>query len=88
MHVTAFNIVKCMIGVWSVSSIFLDIADGSKDKPKPFSEIPEPKKLPLLGTFLDYTSFRKFDPKYVHKLIQNRHEVLGPIYKENMVPGK
>ncbi|CAK8680195.1 unnamed protein product [Clavelina lepadiformis] len=53
-------------------------------EPKPFSAIPEPRKLPLLGTAFDY---RKFEPKQFHKRVLKRHQELGPIYKETVLPG-
>ena len=59
----------------------------SVSKPKPFSEIPQPKGLPLLGTTLDYTKYRNFDPSLAHEFFQKRHKDLGSIYKENPTPG-
>lgn len=57
------------------------------EAPKPFSQIPQPKKLPLIGTMLDYSKRRNFDPLLIHHLFQKRHRELGPIFKENPLPG-
>ena len=61
--------------------------DKSKIKVKHFSEIPQPNRLPVLATVLDYTRFRNFDPFRIHHFIGKRHKALGPIYKENIFPG-
>ncbi|XP_078486707.1 cytochrome P450 10-like [Ciona intestinalis] len=54
---------------------------------KDFSEIPQPKSLPILGTFLDYTKFRGFDVANLNNLFKSRFDELGPIYKETIIPG-
>uniref|UniRef100_F6QLX8 Cytochrome P450 10-like n=1 Tax=Ciona intestinalis TaxID=7719 RepID=F6QLX8_CIOIN len=48
---------------------------------KDFSEIPQPKSLPILGTFLDYTKFRGFNVANLSNLFKARFDELGPIYK-------
>ena len=55
---------------------------------KPYSAVPQPKKIPLLGTILDFTKFRNFEPTKLHELVKQRHDKLGPIYKEPAIPGK
>uniref|UniRef100_H2XUM5 Cytochrome P450 10-like n=1 Tax=Ciona intestinalis TaxID=7719 RepID=H2XUM5_CIOIN len=54
---------------------------------KDFSEIPQPKSLPILGTFLDYTKFRGFNVANLSNLFKARFDELGPIYKETIIPG-
>ncbi|XP_076822910.1 cytochrome P450 10-like [Clavelina lepadiformis] len=60
----------------------------AKAKPvAPFSDVPEPKGLPLIGTALDYTRWRNFDASYLGEHWNKRHQDLGSIYKENIIPG-
>ena len=40
---------------------------------KPFSSIPGPKGLPLLGSALEYTFIGRFTPKEYHKALMHRH---------------
>ena len=55
------------------------------EQPKPFSDIPEPKGLPILGTLLDRTPIRNFDPQRLYQYFEKRHKALGSIYKEKLL---
>uniref|UniRef100_H2Z7V0 Uncharacterized protein n=1 Tax=Ciona savignyi TaxID=51511 RepID=H2Z7V0_CIOSA len=54
---------------------------------KSLAEIPKPKSLPILGTFLDYTKFEGFEVGNIAEFYKSRFEHLGPIFKENILPG-
>ena len=56
---------------------------AEKTEAKPFSEIPEPKGFPLIGSILDYTKLKGFDITRLYEFTKKRHEMLGPIYKES-----
>ena len=54
--------------------------DGSNTQfVKPYSEVPSPKGLPLIGTVLDY--IKSGGGKNLHEYVRKRHSELGPIYK-------
>nr|XP_026693179.1 cytochrome P450 10-like isoform X2 [Ciona intestinalis] len=54
---------------------------------KPFEAVPEPNSYPVIGTALEYTPLNNFNPSYVGEHWIERHKELGPIYKENILPG-
>ncbi|EDV24783.1 uncharacterized protein TRIADDRAFT_56947 [Trichoplax adhaerens] len=49
---------------------------------KPYEDIPQPKRLPLIGTALDYFRNGREGLKYIYKINRQRFEELGPIYRE------
>ena len=58
--------------------------ESQLNKPKLFSDIPQPKGLLLFGTLLDRTSLRNFDPLHLHQHFVKRYKVFGPIPKESL----
>lgn len=52
---------------------------------KPFDQIPQPKRLPLIGTALDYFRNGREGLKYIYKMNQQRFQDLGPIYREDLL---
>lgn len=65
-------------------------SDQASDTPadfataKPFSAIPTPKRIPLIGMSRD---FMKFSPAETVRNVRQRVEELGKIYREKLVPG-
>lgn len=51
---------------------------------KPFSAIPSPKRIPLIGMSSD---FMNFSPSNAVHLVHQRVEKLGKIYREKLFPG-
>ena len=51
---------------------------------KPFSAIPSPKRIPLIGMSRD---FMKFTPSQTVRAVYQRVEELGKLYREKLVPG-
>ena len=51
---------------------------------KPFSAIPSPKRIPLIGMSSD---FMKFSPSKAVHSVNQRVEKLGKIYREKLFPG-
>jgi hypothetical protein len=51
---------------------------------KPFSAIPSPKRIPLIGMSRD---FMKLSPALIVNTIYERVEKLGKIYREKLSPG-
>ena len=51
---------------------------------KPFSAIPSPKRIPLIGMSSD---FLKLSPSNLVQLVYKRVEKLGKIYREKSIPG-
>ena len=51
---------------------------------KPFSAIPSPKRIPLIGMSRD---FMKFSPAETVRNVHQRVEELGKIYREKVIPG-
>lgn len=51
---------------------------------RPFDEIPGPKGLPLVGTYLDYVKPGGFRFEKLFEAIHQRSKDYGPIYKENL----
>ncbi|XP_071508001.1 cytochrome P450 10-like [Diadema antillarum] len=51
---------------------------------KPFSEIPGPKGIPLLGSLLDYTGFGPYRIDKLHEATVDRFRTFGPIFKETL----
>lgn len=47
-----------------------------------YEDIPTPKGLPIIGTFLDIV--KSGGAPYIHEYCDNRHKMLGPIYREKM----
>ena len=50
-----------------------DNQDEEATAVKPYSRIPGPKGLPLLGSALQYTALGKFSPKEYHKALEYNH---------------
>ena len=72
---------KSFIDPYSTVSRF----ESQLNKPKLFSDIPQPKGLLLIGTLLDRTLLRNFDPLHLHQHFVKRHTILEPIFKENLL---
>ena len=75
------------IGNWSRRTVYeagnLRCAStlDAKD-PRPFREIPHKKGYPLIGNFVEVVqNFSR-----IHLLLQERHEQLGPIFREKTGP--
>ena len=77
-----FSVTPCVIS--SAATNNAEPLLQSSEPAKPFSEIPSKKRLPLLGNLLDFTSK---DIRYkVHKVIRERFEELGMIFREKFSP--
>ena len=61
-------------------------ATTSKPKPKPFTEIPGPKGLPIIGNLLGAARNGALD-KQLHKHMEANHRIYGSIVKEQLGPG-
>ncbi|KAH7955948.1 hypothetical protein HPB52_005266 [Rhipicephalus sanguineus] len=55
---------------------------SSSSASKPFSSLPSPKGLPVLGTTLDV--LRTGGAPKIHEYCDRRHRELGPIYRETL----
>ena len=59
-------------------------SDPSYEDAKPFEAIPAPKRIPLLGFSWD---FLNFSPTKIDKLVKERIQMCGMLYREKFVPG-